>query len=55
MFYESRLFSAIFASQILGENSSIAVVLLLDFEENCSALPTRYLFNGPLARFCHGH
>ena len=55
MFYESRPFLAIFALQILGESSSVAFVLLFDLEENGPALPTRYLFNGLLARFCHGH
>jgi len=46
MFYEDRPFSPIPASQILGDNSDIASVSLLDLDENCSVLATKHFFHG---------
>jgi len=48
MFYENRPFSPIPASQIRGDNSDIASVLLLALDENCSVLATKHFFNGLL-------
>ena len=48
MFCEDRPFSPISASQILGDNSDIASVLLLDLDENCSVLATKHFSGGLL-------